>query len=71
MLLTQDAAFGDGPVPQRNRTHVLSTREWLKTLVCIGVVPRARDIIAEIEADGRRVGRYMTDKPARLTLILK
>ena len=66
LLLTQDASFGDGPVPRKSNAHVLSTREWLKTLERLGVIDDARAILAEIEAGGRHVARYMADRPARL-----
>lgn len=66
LLLTQDGPFGDGPIPRQNRAHVLSTREWLKTLERIGVIDDASKIIAEIESGGRRVARYIADRPAQI-----
>lgn len=66
LVLTQDAPFGDGPVIGQSQAHVLSTREWLKTLERLGVIPSAREVIAEMEAGGRKVARYMADRPAQL-----
>lgn len=65
LLLTQDGPFGDGPVVSMHATHVLSTREWLKTLERLGVIESARQIIGDIESGGRKVSRYMADRPAR------
>lgn len=71
LVLTQDAPFGDGPVPRQNRAHVLSTREWLKTLERIGVIEKASDVIAEMEAGGRRIARYMADRPALIDKVTR
>jgi hypothetical protein len=66
LVLTEDGPFGDGAVLMKRHAHVLSTREWLKTLERLEVIPSAKAIIAEIQADGRRVPRYMADRPAML-----
>jgi hypothetical protein len=66
LVLTQDAPFGDGPVLGQRHAHVLSTREWLKTLERLEVIPSAKQIITEMEDGGRKVARYMADRPADL-----
>lgn len=50
----------------RRRAHVLSTRQWLKTLERLELIPSSRAIIDEIQAGGRRVARYMADRPAEV-----
>jgi hypothetical protein len=64
LVLTEDGPYGDGPVLMQRRAHVLSTRQWLKTLERLGLIPSSQAIIDEIQAGGRRVARYMADRPA-------
>jgi hypothetical protein len=66
LVLTEDGPFGDGAVLMNRHAHVLSTRERLKTLERLEVIPSAKAIIDEIHADGRRAPRYMADRPAIL-----
>lgn len=66
LVLTEDGPYGDGPVLMRRRAHVLSTRQWLKTLERLGLIPSSQAIIDEIQAGGRRVARYMADRPANV-----
>jgi len=66
LVLTEDGPYGDGPVLMQRRAHVLSTRQWLKTLERLDVIPSSQAIIDEIQAGGRRVARYMADRPAEV-----
>lgn len=66
LVLTEDGPYGDGPVLLQRRAHVLSTRQWLKTLERLGLIPSFQAIIDEIQAGGRRVSRYMADRPAEV-----
>jgi hypothetical protein len=66
MVLTEDGPYGDGPVLMQRRAHVLSTRQWLKTLERLGVIPSYRAIFDEIRSGGRLVPKYMADRPAEL-----
>jgi hypothetical protein len=67
LILTEDGPYGDGPVLMQRRAHVLSTRQWLATLERLELIPSAQAVIGEIEAGGRRVARYMADRPAEVT----
>jgi len=64
LVLTEDGPYGDGPVLMQRHAHVLSTRQWLKTLERLGLIPSFQAVIDEIQAGGRRVARYMADRPA-------
>lgn len=66
LVLTEDGPYGDGPVLMQRRAHVLSTRQWLKTLERLGLIPSSQAIIDEIQSGGRRVARYMADRPAEV-----
>lgn len=66
LVLTEDGPYGDGPVLMRRQAHVLSTRQWLKALERLSMIPSYENIISEIEAAGRRTSRYMADRPAIL-----
>lgn len=48
----------------QRRAHVLSTRQWLKTLERLGLIPSSQAVIDEIQAGGPRVARYTADRPA-------
>jgi hypothetical protein len=50
----------------QRRAHVLSTRQWLKTLERLGVIPSYQAVIDEIRSGGRLVPKYMADRPAEL-----
>jgi hypothetical protein len=65
MILTEDGPY-DGPVLMQRRAHVLSTRQWLKTLERLGVIPSYQAVIDEIRSGGRLVPKYMADRPAEL-----
>lgn len=64
LILTEDGAFGDGPVLMQRRAHVLSTRQFLKTLERIEAIPSYQAIIDEIQLGGRVPSSYMADRPA-------
>lgn len=66
LVLTEDGPYGDGPALMQRRAHVLSTRQWLKTLERLGLIPSYQAIIDEIQAGGRSPSRYMADRPAEV-----
>ena len=66
LVPTEDGPFGDGPVLMQRRAHVLSTRQWLKTLERLELIPSSEAIIDGIQAGVRRVARYMADRPAEV-----
>jgi hypothetical protein len=67
LVLTEDGPYGDGPVLMQRRAHVLSTRQWLKTLERLELIPSSQAVIDEIQAGGRKPARYMADRPAVVT----
>jgi hypothetical protein len=52
LVLTEDGPYGDGPILMQRRAHVLSTRQWLKTLERLELIPSSQAIIDEIQAGG-------------------
>jgi hypothetical protein len=67
LVLTEDGPYGDGPVLMQRHAHILSTRQWLKTLERLGVIPSSQAVIDGIQAGGRHVARYMADRPAKVS----
>jgi len=66
LVLTEDGPFGDGVLRDRfPEVHLLSTRAFLRTLENLGRINSAEDIIADIAVAGRRLGRYLADRPGR------
>lgn len=64
LVLLEDGPFGDGPLRQQNpETHALSTRAFLQVLQNYGRIVSAMDVYREIDAAGRRLARYMVDRP--------
>jgi hypothetical protein len=51
----------------QRHAHVLTTRQWLKTLERLNLIPSYQTIIDEIQAGGRSPSGHMADRPAEVT----
>jgi hypothetical protein len=66
LVLTEDGPFGDGILrDQFPEVHVLSTRAFPRTLENFGRIPSAEAVIAEIADAGRKLARYLADRPGQ------
>jgi hypothetical protein len=68
LVLTEDGSFGDGVLrDQFPEVHVLSTRAFLRTLANFRIIPSAEAVTEEIANAGRKLARYLADRPGRLS----
>lgn len=64
LVLLEDGPFGDGALRQGHpEIHALSTRAFLQTLQNYGRIPSAMAVFQDIVAAGRRLAKYMVDRP--------
>jgi len=68
LVLTEGGPFGNGVLLDRfPEAHVLSTRAFLRALANFKVIPSDEAVIEEIANAGRKLARYLADRPGRLS----
>ena len=68
LVLTEDGPFGDSVLRDTfPEVHVLSTRAFLRTLANFRIIPSAETVIEDIADAGRKLARYLADRPGRLS----